>query len=71
MKLLQIILVIYSIIDIAFLIFLFKQYRLLIKSEEYTTESLMNKFILGFLAIGGMFLTFILLLITTYFILNT
>lgn len=68
MILLSIILVIYSIVDIVFLTFLFKQYKLLLQSEEYTNESLMNKFILGCLAIGGMILVFFLLLITSYYI---
>lgn len=70
MILLSIILIIYSIVDIVFLTFLFKQYKLLIQSEEYTNESLLNKFILGCLAVGGMMLVFFLLAITIYYIFN-
>ena len=68
MILLSIILILYSIVDIVFLTFLYKQYKLLVKSEEYTNESLFNKFILGCLAIGGMLLVFFLLVITIYYI---
>lgn len=67
---LKILLIIYSIADIAILIFLFKQYQILLKSEEYTSDSLMNKFIVGFLAIGGMLLILALLGASSYYILT-
>ncbi len=63
---LSIILTIYSLVDITFLIFLYYQYKQLIKSEEYNSESLMNKFILGFVAIGGIIFVLFLLLSTLY-----
>jgi hypothetical protein len=65
---LNIILVLYSIVDISFIIFLINQYKNLIKSDEYISESLINKFILGSLAIGGIVFTFSLLLATVYYI---
>jgi hypothetical protein len=68
MNTLQIILILYSIVDISFLVFLFKQYRILIKSEEYVSESLLNKFIIGVLALGGIIFTFTLLIATIYYI---
>lgn len=68
MNTLQLILILYSIVDISFLVFLFKQYKLLIKSEEYVSESLMNKFIIGFLALGGITFTFALLIATAYYV---
>jgi hypothetical protein len=67
---LSIILTIYSLVDITFLIFLYYQYKQLIKSEEYNSESLMNKFILGFVAIGGIVFVLFLLLSTLYCIFN-
>lgn len=67
---LSIILSIYSLVDITFLVFLYYQYRQLLKSEEYNSESLMNKFILGFIAIGGILFILTLLFATTYFIFN-
>lgn len=67
---LKILLGLYSIVDFVFLIFLVKQYRQLIKSEEYVAESLVNKFILGALAIGGLLLTFILLISTVYYLIS-
>jgi hypothetical protein len=67
---LSIILTIYSLVDITFLIFLYYQYKQLIKSEEYNSESLMNKFILGFVAIGGIVFVLFLLLSTSYYIFN-
>lgn len=66
--LLKILLSIYGVADIAILTFLYMQYKMLVKSEEYTTDSLMNKFIVGFLAIGGMLLIVALFLATGYFI---
>lgn len=68
MNTLQLILILYSIVDISFLVFLFKQYKLLIKSEEYVSESLMNKFIIGFLALGGITFTLALLIATAYYV---
>lgn len=68
MSILNIILLIYSLVDIAFIIFLIKQYKQLIKSDEYISESLMNKFILGCLALGGIIFTFSLLISTVYYI---
>jgi hypothetical protein len=65
---LNIILAIYSIVDISFIIFLISQYKNLIKSDEYVSESLMNKFILGSLAIGGIIFTLSLLISTVYYI---
>ncbi len=65
---LNIILAIYSIVDISFIIFLISQYKNLIKSDEYISESLMNKFILGSLAIGGIIFTLSLLISTVYYI---
>jgi hypothetical protein len=67
---LSIILIIYSLVDITFLIFLYYQYKQLIKSEEYNSESLMNKFILGFVAIGGIVFVLTLLLFTLYYTFN-
>jgi hypothetical protein len=67
---LSIILTIYSLVDITFLIFLYYQYKQLIKSEEYNSESLMNKFILGFVAIGGIVFVLFLLLSTLYYMFN-
>jgi uncharacterized membrane protein len=67
---LSIILTIYSLVDITFLIFLYYQYKQLIKSEEYNSESLMNKFILGFVAIGGIIFVLSLLLSTLYYVFN-
>jgi uncharacterized BrkB/YihY/UPF0761 family membrane protein len=67
---LSIILTIYSLVDITFLIFLYYQYKQLIKSEEYNSESLMNKFILGFVAIGGIVFVLTLLLFTLYYTFN-
>ena len=67
---LSIILIIYSLVDITFLIFLYYQYKQLIKSEEYNSESLMNKFILGFVAIGGIVFILTLLLFTLYYTFN-
>jgi uncharacterized membrane protein len=67
---LSIILTIYSLVDITFLIFLYYQYKQLIKSEEYNSESLMNKFILGFVAIGGIIFILSLLLFTLYYTFN-
>jgi hypothetical protein len=67
---LSIILTIYSLVDITFLIFLYYQYKQLIKSEEYNSESLMNKFILGFVAIGGIVFVLFLLLSTLYYTFN-
>jgi len=67
---LSIILTIYSLVDITFLIFLYYQYKQLIKSEEYNSESLMNKFILGFVAIGGIIFVLFLLLSTLYYTFN-
>lgn len=65
---LKILLSTYAIADVAILIFLYKQYQMLIKSDEYTSDSLMNKFIVGFLAIGGMLLIVALLLASLYYI---
>lgn len=62
----KILLSIYSLVDIAILMFLVKQYGVLLKSEEYTSDSLMNKFIVGFLAIGGMALVASLLVASIY-----
>ena len=67
---LSIILIIYSLVDITFLIFLYYQYKQLIKSEEYNSESLMNKFILGFVAIGGIVFVLTLLLFKLYYTYN-
>jgi len=67
---LHVILFIYALVDIAFLVFLVQQYKLLMKSEEYTTDSLINKFIIGVLAIGGMIFTLALLICTVYYIIN-
>jgi hypothetical protein len=67
---LSIILGLYSLVDITFLIFLYYQYKQLIKSEEYTSESLMNKFILGILAIGGILFVMFLLIFTVYYVFN-
>jgi len=67
---LSIIFIIYSLVDITFLIFLYYQYKQLIKSEEYNSESLMNKFILGFVAIGGIVFVLTLLLFTLYYTFN-
>lgn len=66
---LKIILIIYSLADIVLLTFLFKQYQILLKSEEYVSDSLMNKFIVGFLAVGGMLLVFALLIASVFYIL--
>jgi hypothetical protein len=65
---LNIILALYSLVDISFIIFLISQYKNLIKSDEYISESLMNKFILGSLAIGGIVFTLSLLISTVYYI---
>lgn len=67
---LSILLTIYSLVDVTFLVFLYYQYKQLLKSEEYTSESLMNKFILGFIAIGGIIFVFALLSISIYYIFN-
>jgi hypothetical protein len=67
---LKLLLSIYGIADAAILIFLYKQYRVLVKSEEYTSDSLMNKFIVGFLAIGGMMLIVALFILSVYYIFN-
>ena len=67
---LSILLTIYSMVDVTFLVFLYYQYKQLLKSEEYTSESLMNKFILGFVAIGGIIFVFALLSISVYYIFN-
>lgn len=64
---LKILLIIYSIIDVGFLFFLFQQYKVLIKSEEYTTDSLINKFIVGILALGGIIFTITLLVLSLYY----
>lgn len=66
---LKIILIIYSLADIVLLTFLFKQYQILLKSEEYVSDSLMNKFIVGFLAVGGMLLVVALLIASMFYIL--
>lgn len=65
---LKIILILYSLADIILLTFLFKQYQILLKSEEYVSDSLMNKFIVGFLAFGGMLLVLGLLIASSYYI---
>ena len=65
---LKILLALYGIADIALLTFLYKQYKLLVNSDEYTSDSLMNKFIVGFLAIGGMLCIVALLIATSYYI---
>lgn len=65
---LKIILIIYSLADIILLTFLFKQYQILLKSEEYVSDSLMNKFIVGFLAFGGMLLVLGLLVASSYYV---
>jgi hypothetical protein len=65
---LKIILILYSLADIVLLTFLFKQYQILLKSEEYVSDSLMNKFIVGFLAFGGMLLVLGLLIASSYYI---
>jgi hypothetical protein len=67
-NMLDIILTLYSIVDITFIIFLINQYKNLIKSDEYVSESLINKFILGSLAIGGIVFTLSLLIATIYYI---
>lgn len=67
---LKLILGLYSIVDITFIIFLIGQYKILIKSEEYLGESLINKFILGTLAIGGILFTLTLFIITLYYFFN-
>lgn len=66
--LLKTILAIYGIADATLLVFLYKQYRMLLKSDEYTSDSLINKFIVGFLAMGGMFMVVALFCITVYYI---
>jgi len=65
---LTIVLSIYGIIDIGVLIFLFMQYKTLLKSEDYNNDSLINKFIVGFLAIGGLAFVLGLLAITLYYV---
>lgn len=65
---LHIILSLYSIVDICFIVFLVQQYKNLIKSDEYVSESLMNKFIVGTLATGGIAFTVSLLIATIYYI---
>lgn len=64
---LKLILGLYSLVDISFIVFLIGQYRILMKSEEYIDESLINKFILGILAIGGILFTLFLLIATLYY----
>lgn len=64
---LPLILIAYSLIDAVALIFLFKQYIVLYKSNDYKNDSLINKFIVGFLAIGGMFFVLLMLILTMYF----
>jgi uncharacterized membrane protein YqgA involved in biofilm formation len=63
---LKLLLSIYGVADAALLVFLFKQYRMLVKSDEYTSDSLMNKFIVGFLAVGGMMLVATLFIASIY-----
>jgi hypothetical protein len=63
---LKLLLSIYGVADAALLVFLFKQYRMLVKSDEYTSDSLMNKFIVGFLAVGGMMLITALFIASIY-----
>ena len=65
---LKLLLSIYSVADAAILIFLYKQYQMLVKSDEYTSDSLMNKFIVGFLAVGGMTLIVALFIASMYYI---
>ena len=67
-KMLPIILIIYSIIDISAIIFLFLQYKILLNSDDYKNDSLINKFIVGFLALGGLIFVLGLLLTTVYYI---
>ena len=67
-KMLKLLLSIYSVADAAILIFLYKQYQMLVKSDEYTSDSLMNKFIVGFLAVGGMILIVALFIASMYYI---
>lgn len=67
-KMLKLLLSIYSFADAAILIFLYKQYQMLVKSDEYTSDSLMNKFVVGFLAVGGMMLIVTLLIASMYYI---
>lgn len=67
---LKVLLLIYSLADIAILVFLIKQYQMLLKSEEYTSDSLMNKFIVGFLAVGGMLMVFSLLICSSYYLIK-
>lgn len=67
---LQIILIIYSLADIVLLTFLYKQYQILLRSEEYLSDSLMNKFIVGFLAVGGMLLILALLIASIFYIIH-
>lgn len=65
---LKLLLSIYSVADAAILVFLYKQYQMLVKSDEYTSDSLMNKFIVGFLAVGGMMLIIALFFSSIYYI---
>jgi hypothetical protein len=65
---LKLLLLIYSVADAAILIFLYKQYRMLLKSDEYTSDSLMNRFVVGFLAVSGMMLVVALTIASVYYI---
>ena len=67
-NMLKLLLSIYSVADAAILIFLYKQYRMLMKSDEYTSDSLMNRFVVGFLAVGGMMLMLTLTIASLYYI---
>ena len=65
---LKIILLIYCLVDLTFLVFLIKQYKQLIQSKEYVDDSLMARFIVGCLAVGGVVFTLLMLIGSFYFI---
>lgn len=68
MKMLKILLSIYSIFDFAIIVFLIRQYVQFLKSEEYESDTLLNRFIIACLAIGGIIFLFFLFMATVYYI---
>lgn len=61
-------LVLYSILDFVLIVFLVMQYRNLLKSEEYESDTLTNKFIVACLAILGILFIAVVLVLTLYYV---
>lgn len=61
-------LILYSILDSALIVFLIMQYRNLLKSEEYESDTLTNKFIVACLAILGIVFIAAILVLTLYYV---